>query len=109
MKFHVFLVGILCCSCGPKIGPVVPKTPVQHQMLALLEKFDRWDYNGDGQLGKTELAHGIASLHGKPQEVSYTTKEVLDFYDTDRNGKISLAEAQKGYSRSHEVGKVPGA
>lgn len=103
MKSHVFLVAVLCCACQPAIGPVVPKTRVQRQMIGLLQKFDRWDYNGDGELDKKELSQGIQGLKGKPQQVSYTSTEVLEFYDTNKDGKVSLTEAQKGYGRSDEA------
>lgn len=109
MKSLVFFAAALCCSCGPGIGPVVPKTPVQRQMIGLLEKFDRWDDNGDGQLSQKELDHGIRSLQGKPQEVDYKSQDVMDFYDTNKNGRISLSEAQEGYNRAHEVGKTTGS
>ncbi len=82
---------------------------MQRQMVGLLEKFDRWDYNGDGQLGKKEISNGIHGLKGKPQQVNYTAAEVLEFYDTNKNGKVSLGEAQDGYSRSHEEGPVLGS
>lgn len=72
-------------------------------MIGLLQKFDRWDDDGDGELDSGELNHGIDSLRGKPQQVSYTSVEVLAFYDTDHNGKISLGEAQAGYSRAQEA------
>ena len=109
MKLHVFFAVVLCCSCNQGMSPAVPKTRMQRQMVGLLEKFDRWDYNGDGFLSKKEISHGIDSLKGKPQQVSYTPEEVLEFYDTNKDGKISLAEAQDGYRRSHEDGQVLGS
>ena len=72
-------------------------------MIGLLEKFDRWDYNGDGYLDKKELTDGINGLKGKPQQVSYTADEVIDFYDTTGDRKISMMEAQAGYKRSAEA------
>jgi hypothetical protein len=103
MKIRLLLLAALCSSCSHGPGPVVPKTKVERQMIGLLEKFDRWDYDGDGELDKKELDHGIAGLRGKPQQVSYTSAEVLDFYDTNRNGKVSLAEGQAGYRRAGEA------
>ena len=91
------------------MSPAVPKTPMQRQMVGLLEKFDRWDDNGDGELSKKEINQGIRSLKGKPQQVKYTAREVMGFYDSDKSGKISLAEAQDGYRRSHEEGAVIGS
>jgi len=109
MKLYVFLAVALTCSCHPGMSPAVPKTPMQRQMVGLLEKFDSWDYNGDGELSKKEISNGIQSLKGKPQQVNYTPEEVMEFYDTNKDGKISLAEAQDGYRRSHEDGQVLGS
>ena len=103
MKTRLFLLAALGGSCAPTLGPVVPQTAVQRQMIGLLQKFDRWDDNGDGELDATELKHGIHSLQGKPQQVTYTAKDVIDFYDTDHNGKVSLTEAQAGYQRAAEA------
>lgn len=72
-------------------------------MIGLLQKFDRWDDNGDGKLDSAELTHGIDSLRGKPQQVTYTAKEVIDFYDTNHDRKVSMSEAQAGYARSGEA------
>lgn len=77
---------------------------MQRQMVGLMEKFDRWDDNGDGELSKKEVNQGIRSLKGKPQQVKYRAAEVMGFFDTDKSGRISLAEAQDGYRRSHEEG-----
>lgn len=105
MKPLPFLLAALCASCAPtpQLGPVVPKTPVERQMIGLLQKFDRWDDNGDGELSATELTHGINSLNGKPQQVTYTANDVINFYDTDHNGKLSITEAQAGYRRAPEA------
>jgi hypothetical protein len=103
MKIHILFCAVLCASCSPGLGPVVPKTKMERQMIGLLEKFDRWDYDGDGYLDHGELVQGIAGLQGKPQEVSYTAGEVIDFYDTNRDKKVSMMEAQAGYKRADEA------
>jgi Ca2+-binding EF-hand superfamily protein len=103
MKTLIPFCILLCASCSSGLGPVVPKTKVERQMIGLLEKFDRWDYNGDGYLDKKELTDGINGLKGKPQQVSYTADEVIDFYDTNRDRKVSMMEAQAGYKRSAEA------
>lgn len=90
-------------SCARGLGPVVPKTPVERQMIGLLQKFDRWDDDGNGELDAAELKQGIHSLKGKPQQVSYTAPQVINFYDTNHDGTISLAEAQAGYRRAGEA------
>jgi Ca2+-binding EF-hand superfamily protein len=86
-------------SCTGGLGPVVPKTKVERQMIGLLQKFDRWDENGDGQLKAPELKEA-ARISG------HSVTKILDFYDTDHSGGISLKEAQAGYGRVGEI-KVP--
>ncbi len=98
MKTHILLSAMLCGACSHGPGPVVPKTPVERQMIGLLEKFDRWDHNGDGELSEAELNAGL-----KDRGTSYTGRQVIDFYDTSGNGTISLREAQAGYRRANEV------
>jgi hypothetical protein len=89
------------CASGP--GPVTPKDRTERQMLGLLEKFDRWDDDGNGELTAKEVDHGINRFKDTPMKVNYTGKQVVDFYDTDHNGTVSLREAQAGYHRAHEV------
>lgn len=72
-------------------------------MIGLLQKFDRWDDDGDGFLDEAELTDGINSLKGKPQQVSYTAADVIDFYDTNHDKKISMMEAQAGFARAAEA------
>ena len=81
------------------MGPVTPKTPVERQMLGLLQKFDRWDDDGSGDLNHSELAAGLVGT-------TYQPANVLKFYDTTRDGKISLGEAQDGYSRAADAGSL---
>lgn len=92
---------LAACSSGP--GPVTPETPVERQMLGFLEKFDRWDDNGNSELDAGELDRGIKSLQGKSQQVNYTAPQVIEFFDTDRSGTVSLKEAQAGYHRADQV------
>lgn len=77
-------------SCAPHPGPV------KRQMIGLLEKFDRWDYNGDGHLVASELKDA-EQLSGLP------VGEIVEFYDTDEDQRISFQEAQAGLSRLDEA------
>ena len=77
-------------SCAPHPGPV------KRQMIGLLEKFDRWDYNGDGHLVASELKDA-EQLSGLP------VAEIVKFYDTDNDARISLREAQAGLLRLDEA------
>ena len=65
-------------------------------MIGLLEKFDRWDFNGDGQLTLSELKDA-EELSGLP------AADILAFYDSGKNGRISLVEAQAGMYRLEEA------
>ena len=87
---------VAVCSCASAPGPVVPETPVERQMIGLLEKFDRWDHDGDGKLTAAELVEA-ERLTGQPPS------KIVDFYDSNKDGAISLREAQTGYSRVDEA------
>ena len=65
-------------------------------MVGLLEKFDRWDENGDGYLTASELKQASKISHQPPAKI-------LEFYDTNHDNKVSLQEAQDGYSRADEA------
>ena len=103
MKFLIVPLVFSVASCSSDPGPVTPENRTERQMLGLLEKFDRWDDNGDGGLTEKEIDHGINRFKDTPMKVNYTGKQVVDFYDTDRSGSVSLKEAQAGYSRADEV------
>jgi len=95
MKFSPLLFIPLFAACsGP--GPIVPETKVEKQMIGLLEKFDRYDLNGDGELDSSELVAAQKSTGHPPAEI-------IDFYDTDKNRTISLREAQRGFKRIEEA------
>ncbi len=83
-------------SCAKAPGPITPETPVERQMLGLLQKFDLWDENGDGYLTAAELRKA-GPITGYPPE------KIIAFYDKDADNRISLKEAQEGLSRSGEA------
>lgn len=87
---------LLLTACSSAPGPVVPETAVERKMIGLLEKFDRWDDDGDGELDRAELTAGL-------QGTEHSADGVISFYDTNRNGRVSLREAQAGYGRSAEA------
>lgn len=99
MRFALPPVVFLVAACSPGLGPVVPGTEVERKMISLLEKFDRWDDDGDGALDPTELAAGLRGTGHRPDRV-------LAFYDTDRNGRVSIREAQAGYHRADEAERL---
>lgn len=90
---------LVACSPPAGPGPVVPKSPVERKMIGLLEKFDRWDDDGSGELDRAELAAGLAGTEHQPDRV-------IAFYDINGNGRISLREAQAGFARAEEAEKL---
>jgi len=90
------ILAMASCAKGP--DPIVPETKVERQMIGLLQKFDLWDYDGDGYLTASEI---------KPAEKAsgYSPEKILAFYDTNHDGRISLKEAQDGVSRAGEIGQ----
>ena len=64
------------------------------KMMALLEKFDRFDYNGNGLLTRKEIEQGI-----KETEVQGVDPKELDaamkHYDVTKDGSISRWEAER--------------
>lgn len=90
----MILVGLLP-ACVPQSAATKKQESRQRKMFGLVEKFDRFDYNGDGYLTRTELNELI-----KVQKVPDMTPEKLDkamrAYDTNNDNRISLVEAQKG-------------
>lgn len=73
-------------------------------MLGLMEKFDRWDYDGNGLLSTKELHDGITTLKGTNRTVTYTAAEVVEFYDRNGDKSVSLREAQAGYRKTTQKG-----
>ena len=62
----------------------------------MLEKFDRWDLDGNGELAKNELKEA-------ERLSNHSSREILDFYDKDGSETISLRELQKGFDRLDEA------
>lgn len=96
MKFAPLFPFAFLAACSQP-GPVVPKTKVEKQMISLLQKFDLYDTDGDGKLDERELSQNTS---GHP------AGEIIDFYDLNKDRKVSLREAQKGFSRLEEAEKA---
>ncbi len=82
------MIGLISCGVQPR--------PVERQMFGLIEKFDRWDYDGSGQLDASELKEA-ERISGIPAD------ELIEFYDENGDGLISLREAQAGMERVPEA------
>jgi Ca2+-binding EF-hand superfamily protein len=97
MKHAIALLPLLLplASCSHSNSHTI----TERKMIGLLEKFDRWDEDGNGRLNHAELTHGLAGTDHQPANV-------LKFYDTNRDGSISLREAQAGYARANEADAI---
>ncbi|RYD20845.1 MAG: hypothetical protein EOP88_13535 [Verrucomicrobiaceae bacterium] len=110
MTFHHLPTTLALCSltaCSPGPGDAIPETRSEKQMLGLMEKFDRWDYNGDGELSAKEISTGIAAIQGTQKGVTYKAADVVKYYDKDEDRKVSLREAQAGYHRTTQEDAPP--
>lgn len=64
------------------------------KMMGLLEKFDRFDYNGDGSLTRKEIELGIKEasvVQIEPAELDAMMKH----YDVNKDGRITRWEAER--------------
>jgi Ca2+-binding EF-hand superfamily protein len=61
-------------------------------VIALLEKFDRFDDNGNGRLTRTEIVTGIR-FEGISGVDNAEIDRLFSSYDSNRDGSISLPEA----------------
>lgn len=88
---------LLFVSCGTPDN-IVPENHRERRMFAFLEKFDRFDYNGDGKLTRKEVQQGLheSDVSGVSQK---DIRDGFAEFDTNRDGAISLREAQAGLRR----------
>ena len=91
MKF-LFPLSILFASCAHQD----PHGEAAHgrKMMGMLEKFDRFDYDGNGSLTRKEIDLGLkeaAFVQLEPAEVDAMMKH----YDVNKDGKITRWEAER--------------
>lgn len=88
--FTLASLGLVACST------VDPHSDEAHgrKVMAIQEKFDRFDYDADGRITRKEFRQGIAE-----SGVSGVTEEELDtmmkHYDVNDDGAISRWESQR--------------
>lgn len=88
-------------SASGWVGCSVPADSPQSrqlQMYGLVQKFDRFDYDGDGYLTRSEMKEGSAEA-GSVSLAEEDWGRVMKAYDTNRDGRISRREAQTGAER----------
>lgn len=77
----------------------------QLQMYGLVQKFDRFDANGDGFLSRRELRDGIL-VAGSLQLTDAELTQVMQAYDVNHDGRISQREAQLAAERGPGIFKA---
>lgn len=90
MKVMIVFASLLLVSCAGS-GSGGSGENQQRKMIGLLQKFDLWDLNGDGYLTEKEISDGLSTHQ---VQISETPAEIMEFYDRNGDGKISLSEAQ---------------
>lgn len=103
LRFPALLLSVVLASLLPACLPAPDQRSDQHRkMFGMLEKFDRFDDNGDGYLTRGELDAGIKAkgmVHLTPEELD----KVMKAYDTSGDRRISLHEAEIGAKRGPQI------
>lgn len=94
MKTTLLLLALPLAACTSSSDPRDPDV-VGRKMIGLQEKFDLVDTDGDGYLTKPEIIAGYDQL-GVVEQTPEMADEIIKFYDFDKDGRISLREAQSG-------------
>lgn len=82
------------CASSPS-KPTFDPEETARKMVGLQQKFDLMDLDGDGYLTRSELTQGFIEA-GVPDVTDEKISKVIEFYDFDKDGRISLRETQKG-------------
>ena len=99
------LVYLLLALFGIVVGcaPAPNSHAARHrQMVGLVQKFDRFDANGDGYLTRREITAGLLeadTLSLTPAELD----QVMAAYDINHDERISRHEAQLGADRGPKI------
>lgn len=102
MKPHLLAPLLLasCAASGP--GPGSEKEDMERKLIAFQEKYDRFDYDGSGYLTPPEVSSGLVSEQVEgigPEDVP----RIFVYYDTNRDGRISLKEINTAQAAGAEA------
>jgi hypothetical protein len=102
----LLLFPLLLASCASPSGSASSDSPsggssreredMERKLVGFQEKYDRFDENGDGYLSRSEVENGLINedIEGIGSE---EVPIIFAYYDTNRDGRISLAEINAGY------------
>ena len=91
MKYSLLLLPLLA-ACASRLDPHSEEAH-NRKVMALQEKFDRFDYNANGKLTRKEIEQGLAESGVK----GITAPEIdamMKHYDVNNDGGISRWESQ---------------
>ena len=93
---YLSLLPFLFVACAHQDPHQDPHSEAAHgrKMMALLEKFDRFDYNGDQHLTRAEIEQGVGET-GVQGVNSAELDALMIHYDVTKDGKISRWEAER--------------
>ncbi len=74
----------------------------QRQMYGLVQKFDRYDDNGDGYLTRKELDRGVRNT-GTLKLTAAQLDQAMKGYDRNGDRRISQREAQLGAENGPDI------
>lgn len=94
MKRLALLPFLLAASCANQED----HTEAAHgrKMMSLLEKFDRFDYDGNGSLTRKEIEEGIAEAGAATTKMDPKELDaMMKHYDVNKDGKVTRWEAER--------------
>lgn len=101
----MFLVYLILALFGFIVGcapPPVQPAARQRQMIGLVQKFDRFDLDGDGYLTRKEIHDGVREA-GTLILSAAELDQVMAAYDLNHDRRISRHEAQLGADRGPQI------
>ncbi len=89
---HLSLLPFLLAACAHQD----PHSEAAHgrKMMALIEKFDRFDYNGNALLTRAEIEQGIRET-GVQGVDAMELDAMMEHYDVNKDGSISRWESER--------------
>ena len=109
-RYLCLFTGLLLLGLLPACVPSTPAAQEhevrQRRMFGLLEKFDRYDYNGDGYMSRSEL-NELIKVQKIPDFTPAKLDKVMRAYDTNNDQRISLHEADKGANLGPQIFEQP--
>ncbi|MGB6222739.1 EF-hand domain-containing protein [Haloferula sp.] len=94
MRKSIYLIPLALLTACSTPSPTDPEV-VGRKMIGLQQKFDLIDTDGDGYLTREEIIAGFDDI-GVVDQSPETVDAIIDFYDFNKDGKLTLREVQSG-------------